>query len=76
MKNKVMISTGDESIFINKKEKTKYMIGSGEHAIFISDQTPTIEEINKRLDRSFKSNIKLRIRSKVLSFKEKRKNKH
>lgn len=72
MKNKVMISAGDESIFINKDKKRKYMIGSGEHAIFISDKTPTIEEVNKKLDRFFKSNIKLRIKSKILSLKKKK----
>jgi hypothetical protein len=72
MKNKVMITSGDESIFVKQTGK-KRMIGSGEHAIFVSDDRPTMKDIDKKIAQIAYPGIISKVKMKILSLRNDKK---
>ncbi len=65
---RVMITSGDESIFCRVKKGTRVMIGSGSHATFIKAGEPyTMEHVDKRMNELFQKEKKEKRKQKVFS---------
>ena len=65
---RVMVTSGDQSIFCHVKRGTRMMIGSGAYATFLKAGEPyTMKQVDKRMDEILKKSEKVKRKQKVFS---------